>query len=56
MRLLAIFFVVSAFVYYVTGRSPKYSRRQRFVFALITYLSLYAVLLATIILSGNEPA
>ena len=55
MRLLAIFFVISAFVYYVTGRSRKYSRRQRFVFALITYVTLYTVLLATILLSGNKP-
>ena len=55
MRLLAIFFVISAFVYYVTGRPGRYSRRQRLVYALLTYLGLYAAMLATVLLSGDQP-
>lgn len=55
MRLLAIFFIISAFVYYVTGKPGKYSRRQRLVFALLTYVGLYAAMLATVLLSGDQP-
>ena len=55
MRLLAIFFIVSAFVYYVTGKPGKYSRRQRLIYALLTYVVLYAVMLVTVLLSGDQP-
>ena len=55
MRLLLIFFAVSVFVYFVTGRIQKYSRRQRLVFALMTYVTLYAALLVTVLFSGDSP-
>ena len=55
MRLLALFFALSVFVYYLAGRPGKYSRRQRLLYALLTFVALYAVLLATVIWSGDPP-
>ena len=55
MRLLAIFFAISAFVYYFTGRSRKYSRRQRLIYALIAFVALFALLVVMILVSGDKP-
>ena len=53
MRLLSIFFVISLFVYFLTGIPKKYSRKKRLLFAFGTYLVLYLCLLMLVAFGGD---
>jgi uncharacterized membrane protein len=55
MRIMAILFGASAFVYYVTGLRGGFSRKKRFYFALGTYIVLYLTTLLLVLLGENNP-
>jgi len=55
IRLQAIFLIISAFVYFLTGLSGKYSIREKLIFAAITYISLFAAVFAMVLISGDKP-
>ena len=55
IRLQAIFLVVSALVYFLTGFSGKYSKKKRLIFALIMYITLFTTVAAMVLISGDKP-
>ncbi len=53
MRLLMLFLVIAVAVYVLTGRTRKYARRQRLLFAIATYAVLYlGLVMLTLLLDG----
>ena len=55
IRLHIIFLAISAFVYFLKGLSGKYSKRERLIFALIAYITLFATVFAMVLISGDKP-
>lgn len=54
MRLMAILFGASAFVYFLTGYVKSFSRRKRFIFALATYIIVYLVIMIVFVLGDHN--
>jgi len=55
IRLQLIFLAISAFVYFLSGLSGKYPIRKRLIFAIIAYVTLFATVLAMVLISGDKP-
>lgn len=54
MRMMFILLGSAAFVYYVTGIRGRFTRWQRFYFALGTYIVVYLITMV-LVLSGENP-
>lgn len=53
MRMMAILLGASAFVYYVTGLSGRYTKRTRLYFAMGTWIFVYLVTMFLVFFGGN---
>lgn len=55
IRLQAIFLAISALIYFLASLHGKHSKRERLIFALITYVTLFATVLVMVLVSGDKP-
>jgi len=55
IRLQAIFLVICAAVFFLTGLPGKYPLRERLIFAVITYIVLLASVFAMVFVTGDKP-
>jgi len=55
MRLQIIYLVLSALVYFLSGLTRKYTRKQRLLFALGMYVALYTVVAVLVLITGDQP-
>lgn len=53
MRMMAILLGSAAFVYFVTGIKGRFTRRERFYFALGTYVLVYLITMILVFLDGT---
>lgn len=53
IRLQFIFIALAVFVYLLTGLFGRHTRRQRLIFALVTYATLLVAVAALVLVTGE---